>query len=546
MVAVTLSGLQRGLRQSLPYKGLRLAAVVLLLALLLPLLAISAAALWGETGEFLTVTTLLYMLGQTLYYVGGVVLLSLLLALPAAWAVVMVDFRGRRLATWLLFLPFALPPYITAYSYDDLLRAGGIYVSGGVLAILTTALALYPYIFFLTRMALKQQHCHIQSAARLLGCSPWAAFVRVSLPLARPAICIGIALTAMETLNDIAVAEYFSVQTLGVGIYDLWLNRGSMIAGARLALLLTVIIFALVWWEEFARRRQVQYLSVCDKCYQCERATKISGGKSALLWLLIALPAVAGFWLPVVYLAYLAQQSWAASLVDSWQLLATGLYGSVLLAVLLVLLLLVAAMLVAMEKRLNKRGSAMRLLVRLSRVIYGLPGTVIAQGIFIVSIAVEFILGWNLLAGGSIALLLFACSTRFYIIAGGTIESGMDKISPQLDVAARLAAVSPLARFGRIYLPLLRSATAATAVMLFLEGIKELPMTLVLRPFNFETLATVIYQYASDEALLLAAPAALLLVALAAGAVTLLFLFEGDDTNNNRQQGQRAETIVNA
>ena len=524
------------LRRPRQLQSLRLRGAVLLLLLLLslPLLALVGGVLFGAAGEGegLRLPALLYMLGQTLFFVGGVLALALLLAVPSAWAVVMLNFPGRKLAVWLLLLPFALPPYLVAFTYDDFFRGGGVYLPGGLVAVGATALALYPYIFFLARFALLQQHCHIQSAARLLGCSPWAAFWRVSLPMARPAIVIGAALAAMEALNDIAVAEYFAVQTLGAGIYDLWLNRGDMLAGARLAVLLAAIVFALVWLEERARRRQAQYTAVCDKCYECERATRLSGGKALLLWGALAVPMVCGFWLPLGHLFALSTQAMA----QDWQTpLLDGLAGSMLLSGGLAVLLLAAGALVALEKRINKRGAVMHFCVRLARIVYALPGTVVAQGVFLLALGVAAVSGQSLLAVSGLAVLLFACTARFFVIAGGALESAMDKIPPQLDAAARLAALTPLKCFFRVHLPLLRPAAVAAAVLIFLEGIKELPMTLILRPFNFDTLATIVYQYVSDEALDLAAPSALLLALFAAAGVTGLFLLEGRDSVNSPQ-----------
>lgn len=528
-----VAGLRQALTRGLHNGYLRAIAILLLLFLTLPVLAIIGGVLLLHGSEFLSPATLFYMLLQTLLYVGGVLAVALLLALPAAWAVVMLNFRGRQLAVWLLFLPFALPPYITAYIYDDLLRAAGIYAPPMPVAILATALAVYPYVFFLTRVALQQQHCHIQSAARLLGCSSLAAIFRVSLPLARPAIGIGVVLAAMETLNDIGVAEYFGIETLGVGIYDLWLNRNDVVAGARLALLLTAIVLALVWLEEHARHRRAQYVAACDKCYECERAVALAGGRQVLLWLALLLPIGGGFLLPIGYLLYLS----ASAAADWQQPLLDGLAGSVSLAAGLVVLLLIIGVFLAVEKRINRRGALMRLLVRLARIVYALPGTVVAQGIFLLAVAIYSVTGLHILVFGSIALLLFAGAARFFIIAGGALEAGIDKIPPQLDAAARLAALSPLACFLRVHLPMLRPAAALAAVLIFLEGIKELPMTLILRPFNFDTLATVVYEYASDEALAAAAPAALTLVALAAAGVTLLFLLEGKQLN--RAGGQQ-------
>lgn len=511
---------------------LRLLTGAMLAALALPVVAVVGFAVFGDSSAaFLSPPALAHILLQTALYVGGVLGLSLLFALPAAWATVMFSFRGRDLAAWMLLLPFALPPYLTAYAGADMLRAAGLVFPALATACVTTALAVYPYVYFLVRAALRRQHCHIQSAARLLGCSPAAAFWRVSLPLARPAIGVGIALAAMETLNDIAVAEYFGLQTLGAGVYDLWLNRGDIVGAARLAVFLLAAVFLLVWSEERSRRRQAQYTAACDRCYECERAPVASGGKLAVVWLLLLLPPLAGFFLPLAWLVWLSSQTTAAAWADS---LLAGLSGSLLLSCSLSALLLICGAVYALDKRYNKRGILFHLPRRLALVTYALPGTMLAQGWFLLAAASAVLFGGDGFAIGGLALLLAACASRFFVIAGGTLESAIDAVPPRLDAATKLAAVRPLRAFFAVYLPLLRPSLVLAAVMVFLEGIKELPMTLLLRPFNFETLSVVVYQYASDESLAPAAPAALALAALAAAAVSLLFVFEGRNFRDKR------------
>lgn len=500
--------------------GLRAAAATALaLALLPPTAALTAAA--AATQAPLAPATLLLMLADTALYVGGVLILALALALPTAWAVAMHDFPGRRLATWLLLLPFALPPYITAYAADSGLRAMGWRLPGGLVASAATALAVYPYIFLLARAALLRQQRHLLNAARLLGCSPLRAFWRISLPLARPAIAVGAALAAMETMNDIAIAEHFGLHTLGAGIYDLWLNRGDFPSAARLAALLTALILLILWAEESARKRQAQYATAGADSPPPPRPLR--GAPAAALWLCLLLPTAGGFWLPTAHLLHLA----ASAAADDWQTpLATGLSGSLTLAGLLATTLCAAAALLALDKRANPRGAAMRAVVRAARAAYAVPGAVIAQGLFALAAAIYAVTQWQILASGGIAVLLLACAARFFMIAGGALETAIDRIPPHLDSAARLAGHTPWGCFWRIHLPLLRPAATAAAILVFVESVKELPMTLILRPFNFDTLATIVYQYASDEALELAAPSALLLALLTATAITLLFCLE--------------------
>ncbi len=507
-------------RRRLAAPFLHCAAIALFLMLLSPLLTIVIASVFSINQDtFLTLSTIASYCQDTLVYVGGTVLVSLLIALPLGWLTVVCEFRGRSFATWMLIAPFALPPYITAYTYSDIGYGWGISLYGMDAAIFTTSLALYPYIFFMVRSALRQQQCHIQSAARLLSKSRWMIFWRITLPIARPTIIIGVILVVMESLNDIAIAEYFGIQTIGVAIYDLWLNRGDTTGAIRLALIIMVIVFFVLRAEEHGRRKQAQYTAACDRCFECERGHRLTTFQQLGAWLLIGGISIMGFWLPVTHLITLTIQTPINN-----HLLLDAMLGSLWLCLLIIIGSVVLSIILGMEKRTNKKVGITRYLAQLARVMYALPGLVIAQGIFLL-----IGLSGAVIAINSFVALGLACLSRFYIIVAGNFESGMNKIPPHIDAVTQMAAMRGFKKFFYVYFPMLRSALALSTILIFLETLKELSMTLTLRPLNFNTLPLVVYQYASDESLDLAAPAALLLIGLALIAISILFYLEGSD-----------------
>ena len=517
-------------RRRLPHwraPGLRLATLGIIALFVAPAAAVIGGAIWGESaGQTLSHAALLVYLSQTFMYVGGSVLLACVMALPAAWLTVMINFPGQRILVWALFMPLALPPYVTGYAYahffDDVM---GFSIRGLTGACAVTAMAIYPYIYLFARAALKQQSRNIQSAARLMGHSAWSTCYRVSWPLARPAVAVGVSLALMETLNDIAIAEHYGVRAIGLAVYDIWLNRGDLYAACRLAVVLMLLVAGLLMLEEQGRKKQRQYASLCDRRFACEQTVKLRGWRGILCALVLFLPAAGGFVLPLGWFAVLTLRTepelWRVSFVD-------GLGGSLLLASITAAGLMVAATMFALDKRQNGRGPWLAGVAKFSQMGYALPGTVLAQGFFILSLVVSSWAGYSLLTAG-LTLVVTACMTRFFIIAAGALETGMAHISPQLDAAARLSGIGTGRIFWRIHLPLLRPSAAIALLLIFLEGVKELPMTLILRPFDFHTLATVIFQYASDEALELAAPAVLAMAAICGAAVCLLFRLEGRD-----------------
>ena len=483
-------------------------------------------AFFGESGGASLNAAVLARVGMdTVLFAGGAMMFALFFGLSSAWLTVMCKFPGRGPLGWALLLPFALPAYVTAYAYADFADSMGFAFRGTFTAALMTGLANCPYVYVLTRAALRAQSCDIQSAARTMGRGPLSAFLHVSAPLSRPAAVVGASLVGMEALNDLAVAEHYGVDALGRAVYDLWLNRQDLAAACRLSLAAVAIVAALLWAEERARRRERQFASACEKCYECDRAHALRGWKKWGALALAGFPTLAGFVLPVLYLAKLSMRApealWIRAAVD-------GLAGSAVLMLSAGGLTLALAVVFALERRARRGGTMSALASHAARAGYALPGAVLAQGFFVLALGAaalaEELRGFLF---GGIGMLAAAGAVRFFYVAYGALNSGLDRISPQIDSAARLAGRGPLSTFFFAHLPILRPALAAALTIVALESLRELPMTLILRPFNFETLATIIYQYASDESLELAAPAALLTAGISAAAV--LFLARLDD-----------------
>ena len=479
-------------------------------------IGLSAGALW-------------HYASQTFVYAGGVTLLSVVIAVPAAWATVMRAFPGAKFFSWALFLPFALPPYLTGYVYSYFFDDIAMNIRGMPAAIVVTALALYPYVYLFARAAMRQQPCHIQSAARLMGHTQWSVFWRVSVPLARPAMAAGAALVLMETLNDIAVAEHYGINPFGAAVYDLWLNRGDLQASCRLAVLTMIVVVGLVVLERRGYQTQRRHLRHCDKCFDCERAPPLVGVWKVAAPLLLCAPLFAGFVFPLGRLLYLSIDAPSGL----WKSAFTGgAFGSITLALCLIAVLLVAAAVFVLDKRINGARGMFAPLAKLAQSGYALPGAILAQGFFVLASVFS---ASGIIAYGGLFLLVSACAARFFLIPSGALEEGLDKVSPQLDSAARLMPQGKLPMFLRLHLPLMRPAAATAAIVLLLESFKELPMTLILRPFGFDTLSSLVYQYASDEAMTFASPSAVLMTAAGVALVSAVFLMEGKDMRAPRQ-----------
>ena len=466
-----------------------------------------------------------------------------------AAAVSLFDFPGRRVFEWALLLPMAMPAYVAAYAYTDFLQYSGPLQSGlrelvGATrplwpdvrslpgAVLLFVLCLYPYVYLLVRTALAERGVALMEAARMLGAGPWRRVREVALPLARPALAAGVALALMETLADYGVGAYFGLTTLTTGIYKAWLVMNDRIAAAQLASVLLAAVALLLWLERRAQARLRFASSRAGALHAAEaRPLPLHGAAAFGAWLFCALPIVLGFLVPVLVLARLM---WQEALhgefglpIDrfiQWSLNSVKLAG--LASLLAVALALVLA---SLARARQGQGQAQGLLLRASsRVValgYAVPGAVIAVGILLP-------LGWMQeqapqlglpgLMTGTILGLLYAYLVRFSGVALQSIEAGYARISPTLDETARMLGASRARLFLAVHAPLLLRSGLAAALLVFVDVMKELPATLVLRPFNSDTLAVVAYQLARDERLGEAALPSLAIVAVGLIPVILL------------------------
>ncbi|XQW87966.1 ABC transporter permease [Aeromonas veronii] len=500
-------------------------AIALLLGLPVIALLFSAFSAEGELFRHLADTVLLDYLANTLGLVVGVVLLSLLFGVPTAWLVAMCQVPGRRALQWALMLPMAMPSYIVAYVYTDLLDYSGplqaglralfgwnspadywfpaIRSLGGAAWVL--ALVLFPYVYLLTRASFLEQSVSLIHSSRLLGCTPWQSFRRLSLPLARPAIMVAVSLVAMETLADFATVHFFAINTLTTAVYDTWLGYGSLATAAKLSCLMLLAVVLLIALERRSRSRQ----QVFQKSMGHEQPLRypLKGMSRALAafwcWGLV----LAGFGLPFVILLDYGVRYFELSWTPEFVRFAGN---SLAISALTALLAMGIALLLGFFRRLDG-GIKSLLPLRIASMGYAMPGTVLAIGVLVPLTALDFAIndlaewlgrqGPGLLLTGTITAIVFGYLVRFVAIAIGSVESSMGKISPSLDMAARSLGQGDGGMLRRVHLPLVRRGLFAGAMLVFIESMKELPAALLLRPFNFDTLATHVYQFVSDEML---------------------------------------------
>ncbi len=516
---------------------------------MLPVLAVFWLALFPSENIWphLVDTILPVYIKTTLLLLAGVGGLSVMIGVGSAWLVTMCNFPGRRLFEWALLLPFAMPAYLIAYLYTDLLEYAGpvqtflrdlfgwqtardywfpeIRSLGGAISMLT--LVLYPYVYLLSRASFLEQSMSIRDASRIFGCTPWQSFYRVSLPIARPAVAVGLSLVSMETLNDFGTVDYFAVKSLSAGIYDAWLNMGNLGAAAQIATLMMVFVIMLISLERIARSRQKQF-NASDRFRSIDRYT-LSPLKSWLATLACTLPVLLGFLIPFLVLG-----SYALPRLDQFteaDFLAHASH-SFTLSALAALLTVAVAIILAYSKRLNPSFKSLGLATRLSSLGYALPGAVLAIGVVIPLAAFDnsidafmrehFGFGTGLLLSGTPFAIVFAYCVRFLAVSSGSVESSLAKVTPSMDMASRSLGLNPLQTLRRVHLPLIRGGLLTALLVVFVDGMKELPATLILRPFNYDTLATYVYQYASDEMLETSALAALLIVLVGIVPVILL------------------------
>ena len=518
--------------------GLLWLAGLTALLVALPIAAVGSFVLAGGSGNtwaHLAATVLPDYIVTTLWLCAGVGGGVSLLGVGSAWLVTRHEFAGRAAFEWALVLPLAMPAYVMAYTYTDLLQYVGpvqtalreafgwrradyffpeVRSTGG--AVLMFSLVLYPYVYLMARTAFIDRGGAMVEVARSLGLSPGAAFVRVSLPLARPAIAGGVALALMETLADFGTVSYFAVQTFTTGIYRAWFSLGDRVAAAQLAAVLLGFVVLVLMLERASRGRR-RFADASLRRGASHRVP-LRGGWGALAVLGCAVPLVGGFALPAGLLLHMALREGDAQFGERFVRLAGN---SVLLAGLTALLAVLLALLIGYAARTH-RGLAMRWAHRVAGLGYALPGSVIAVGVLIpvtrldhaLGSLLQQLFGWQpgLLLTGSIAALVYACLVRYLTAAMQAVDSGLARITPSMDQAARSLGHSPAQTLWRVHLPLLRGSALTAGLLVFIDVMKELPATLVMRPFNFDTLATQAYTLAADERLAEASTAALAIV----------------------------------
>ena len=525
----------------------RWALLLLVAALMLPVLAVLAS--WWPTGDSgVQAAAILQEMASTVLpdYVGTTLLLCLmvtvgvaLVGLSTAVAVTLFEFPGRRVFEWALLLPLAMPAYVVAYAYTDFLQFSGPLqtalrgafglqgrlfpeVRNVVGAAWVFTFALYPYVYLLARTALGERTVHLMEAARLMGATLPRRMREVALPLARPAVAAGVALALMETMADFGVSSYFGIQTFTAGIYKAWLAMDNRIAAAQLATLLLVLVAVLLGLERRAQHRMRFAVTKGARAGSTDaQAVCLVGRHRAWVWLLCSTPILMGFVLPVLFMLRPLTADWAAL---PWSRFGEWALNSVRLGAITSTLAVGVALVLAFTARRSRHWSA-RAAVQLASLGYAIPGAVVVVGLllpvgWLQAWAPDWQVGYWVTA--TAVGIVWAYLVRFCAVALQAMQSGYARLPISLDDSARMLGASGLQTMTRVHWPLLRRSVAVAALLVFVDVMKELPATLVLRPFNSDTLAVVAYQLARDERLGEAALPCLALVLVGLIPVILL------------------------
>ncbi|MEM7400520.1 MAG: iron ABC transporter permease [Pseudomonadota bacterium] len=484
-----------------------------------------------------------YILNSFLLAV-GVALGTLIIGISTAWLCSVCDFPGRKTFSWLLLLPLAFPPYIIAYTYTGLLDFTGPLQSflreifswsyGDYWfpeirslpgAVIMLSLVLYPYVYLLTRTAFSEQSRSFREASHILGEGLKKTFIKSTLPLARPAIIAGLTLVVMETLADYGTVHYFGIPTFTTGIFRTWFGLGDRIAATQLASLLLLSVFLIIVIERLNRQpARFQNPSSDRKQWRYP----LLGIKALAAILICFLPILFGFLIPAMQLLLWAVKTAPEIVNNSFYIL---ILNTIQLGLIVAFLVVVIATFLAYGKRVSSHY-LVPYSVNISAMGYTVPGIIIAVGVLLpfawfdntldAFLSSRFGISTGLLLTGTLAALVFAHMVRFMAIGLNSVDVSLEKIHRSVDDAAQLLGHKTFDRFFNIHLPLIKSGVFTAGLLVFVEVIKELPATLVLRPFNFNTLAVRTYELASDERLADSACSALLIVAV--GIIPILIL----------------------
>ena len=529
MVATFLSNFARAQRQPVDRWSV---GVILLCGLILgPVLAVLVVA-FGDSGglwSHLYDTVLGRYISNTLILMAGVGVVAIGFGVSSAWVVSRYDFAGRRILEWMLLLPAAIPAYIIAYSYTEFFEYAGPLQSGlrhlfgwqsprdywfpeirslgG--AILVMASVLYPYIYMVTRIAFRLTPASLFEIALVHNRSQ---FWQVGLPLARPAIMAGLALVMMEVMSDFGTVEFFAIETITLGIFNVWLGMNNLVAAAQISIVGFGFILALLGLELYARSRQ-QYVSSSRNQTPLAMLVPTKAGILAC-WAVCVIPLLFGFFIPVgVLLGLVATNDLLADF-----LAIRGIVGNTLIvaAIAAVVIMVLSAFIVVTAT--FRAGSKTRKMALFASTGYAFPGTILAIGVLIFTgqldraIAAVFGAQFQGILITSIGVLFLAYIVRFQAVGYGAMISGVRRLPANMMNASRVLGQGYMDSIRRVIMPLLKSSFLAGMMLVFVDVMKELPMTLLLRPFNFDTLATYTYQFAKDEMLEVAALPALMIV----------------------------------
>ena len=499
----------------------------------------------GDIWSHLAATVLPRYLTNTLLLVLGVGVGTLVIGTGTAWLVVMCRFPGKRLFEWAMLLPLAVPTYVIAYAYTDFLQYSGPLQSAlreafgwsrgdywfpdirslPSAAILVT-LVLYPYVYMLARAAFLEQSVCMLDVGRSLGRGPWQMFTQVAVPLARPALVGGVSLALMETLNEFGAMQYFGVDTFTTGIYRTWFGLGEQVAAAQLAACLLAFVILLVLLERWSRGKR-RYHHTSHR-YQQLPEYRLTGIRAFAASLACTLPVLIGFVAPCLLLAEMALRKGDSVLGGAFLEYAGN---SLMLALVAAAVAVGMAVILSYGARLMP-GQLTRTATRIAALGYAIPGSVVAVGILIPFAWIDNHLNqlykgytgevFGLLFSGTAFILIYAYVVRFLAVSFNAVEASLEKVTPSMDAAARTLGETATGTLRKIHTPIMRGSLLAAAILVFVDVMKELPATIILRPFNFDTLAVRAHNLAADERLAEASTASLAIVAVGIIPVILL------------------------
>lgn len=537
----TDSSVARSIATRQRFPMLSVAAILISAFVAMPILAIFWIALTGGTGNWqhLLVNVLPKAGGRTLALLAMTAATTGFFGITTAWLVTTFEFPLRRVLSFALVLPLAIPGYLAAYAFGEFFDFTGPVQSavralfgyhsireywfpdirslGGAVLVLSSV--LYPYVYLSARSAFSMQGRFAAEAARTLGAGPLRIFLSVQLPMARPAITIGLALVMMETLNDIGAVEYLGVQTLTFAIYETWLNRGSLAGATQIAAAVLIVVAALMLIERNARKRQRFTAPKATAMTQRFLLKKLGGFRQWAATAFCVLPILTGFAIPVLVMG-----TYAAHRLDGFlepKLLRALGHSLEISSSAAVLTLLCGFMFAYANRSLDT--PVIRACGRVASLGYGIPGTVLAIGVLIPLAALDnafdgvmrstFGYSTGLVLSGTAFAIIYAHSVRFMTMAEGTVDAGFQKLSPHIDMAARTLGRTRWQTLTGVLLPNMRPAALTAALLVFIESLKELPATILLRPFSFNTLATLVYEDASRSMVQAASVPALIIIA---------------------------------